>query len=373
MNLTTLTSRIDQLYSSRTEIASTATPVTRKGPETIQCSEIPIDFSLKSKVVITSTFPCDKVLPSVRIQSLLSTHQLPTDENDTIAYEWEKARRYYSCSLNLTTADSNKASTLDWQMSFRSAYYTLRSSSQPMYFYIVCGNFVAGFFTKQQPDQLLSQSTTTAHDVYAILSRSTSSLREELKRYEVEFSIPFETQYDPIEEDEEVVQELREFENAVDRTARVSLPVSNRISGLNSLLFFNSPDGVHGIYNLLLNTLPNPDRFGAEKVDLLAPFEFQGAKRDHLRIQHTDQIQSGKQLIYRMEINQIVLPLSRFCQLMADLAQEQDDEDSNFQVTLEQLQPTARFNYLSKTDKTKIIRKLSWTKRTGFEITLITT
>lgn len=301
-----------------------------------------------------------------------------------LAGSWEQSLKQWQV-MNLKTSD------ILWKRAFRSAYYTLRYQG-PNYFYAVGANAVAAFYF-QTRTELLSQYFPSAaedqasHDtdepeLVGILSRSNHTIRSWFEREGIPFDIPFDTRKKNHEHS--IMKDLTEEDlklilpniSASASTARTS-DSSSLLNAESSVLVFQGHEGVHGLFEYLLNIdqLSKSNLLTkSQDFDLLAPFAFENAElkivKPHIieGIQHQHKHQLKHDTVHRLNFHDWVLPTTvmNLAQVIIDMIETQDIENAAFSVFCTTPRSTQRFN--GRGSK-RYINEITWTKNEGYIIT----
>lgn len=204
---------------------------------------------------------------------------------------------------------------IQWESSFRSLYYRLRVGECAWFYYRTAINVIL-FLGKRGTDR--------SDQHMAIISKSTSHLRMMLKAREVRFRMPLRgSETREVEEDgeqDESLAILRELEHRRPGSTRLPKPTSTRRaddSTLSSILVVEGRQGVHALYDVLLNFNKR-----AEDVPvLLSEAAFVGASLQQLEVTRNSTTMSarGGAVRYALDVAGPVLPfsLAKMCHIFS--------------------------------------------------------
>ncbi|KAL4233691.1 hypothetical protein ACF0H5_008371 [Mactra antiquata] len=187
------------------EVKTSAPPVSETSTINQTSQYLPIDWSLKTKLRIVSASPLNWCS---QIRSTDESHgvtQFVQDSTEKSKENWEK--RLFQCTcmywihpnipwmkLFPRIIDDTKSSSVasyllqddvqkplqaDWEQSFTSAYYQLRSGLCP-YFYLCTHQFTVLFYNKSE----------TQSDIVGLVTPTTRGFRELLENEGIEFKLP---------------------------------------------------------------------------------------------------------------------------------------------------------------------------------------
>jgi hypothetical protein len=169
----------------------------------------------------------------------------------------------------------------DWSEAFESAYTSMRNKHCP-YFYVQTLTFTALF---------AAPGVRGSAEVSAVVSHSTTKLRQSLKNEMIPFDMPLSPDHAQLKQrDLEEAEELAEIEVNLGRYSGIkthAVKVSTSLDGKpKSMLTFVGHDGVHGLYEFLLNR-----KYGRNgRLDLptlLSPTAFQNATLKSIRTKYS--------------------------------------------------------------------------------------
>ncbi|KAL0714419.1 hypothetical protein Bca4012_021398 [Brassica carinata] len=197
---------------------------------------------------------------------------------------------------------------LAWEDAFRSLYFMFRKKLCKI-FYVCTSQFVAMFTGS-------CESGGVKRSCNAYITQSTRRLRAVLKDLDICYTMPLcKTKMD--ETTVEDLAELSEIENHNLGQARRLRSVSNVDNTPESFLAFEGNEGVHGVYDLLLNYRSSLGFLQTADVPVLySPVPFQNAAVSSPEIKCTEMVKSDHTSCCMVEVKGEYLPpwiISNIC------------------------------------------------------------
>ncbi|OQS00642.1 P-type ATPase (P-ATPase) Superfamily [Thraustotheca clavata] len=355
--------KMSQLYAkTRVQSKSQRNALGVQYPTTLETKDIlPLDWTLKSKLSILTTFPFPERLRGAMATRAFNQFHHPTSNTDiTPTEEWHAALNQY---VHPATGMPNQSDNTiddefitqrlrDWQDAFRRLYYLFHHTRKETSFFVITAQYTVCFYrrpfnTSEQETSLfpwysLSNSNTNApptsirDGIAAVVSHSTSSFRRELVANGIEFATPFSRQdgHAQVQGDAALLKELHvlsKYEAELKRskfaspTPTTTMP-NNQLRGGDSLLLFHGPDNIHGLYDMLLN---QPLAGSNDVAALYANFPFQNASVVPLKVHVRGKVHASSTSTptFKIDVEGVILPdtLQKLTRALEHAAKDSDN------------------------------------------------
>jgi len=331
---------------------------------------VPLDWSLKTECKFTSqeSFEwCSTVSmtnESLGVSEFVRCLDGKKDDPSRFQVDFKKALSYFvhpTCTLPTLFGQSCSAASAipenqrnpeqqenakffanrqsEWSEGFRSLYYLLRSKLCP-FFYFKCIHYTVLF---------VGNNVGGYKGYTAIMSRSTKSLRDQLREKSILFEMPLASK------SEKVVDELKEENSAELKELRAKnvqtqsgKETITQISydHVESILLFRGHQAVHSIYDFLLNG-SYPD----ELPLLLSPVAFVNSAMKQVQIKSngtfSKQMDGKMETLYCLELSGHILP----CGVM-QLCEVMKNAQKKFSASFKTLKNTIGMNFSQETNRT---------------------